>query len=215
MTKAIVFDLDGTLIDSAPDLHAALNKTLVGEGVRPVTLSDTIRFIGHGIPNLVHQGREFRGIDASRQEAMTKAMFAHYLASPSALTKPYAGAVTCLQDLRMRGFAIGLCTNKALAPTLEILKALDLAQYFDHVTGGDSLPQKKPDPAPLHACFAALGEPLLYVGDSEVDAETAVNAGVDFALFTEGYRKSPLDQMPHQYAFADFPGLLAYIDGLK
>lgn len=215
MAKAIVFDLDGTLIDSAPDLHVALNTTLIAEGVAPVTLAETIGFIGHGIPQLVNQARAFRGIDPARQEGMVGAMFAAYLAKPSALTQPYPGAVACLQGLRERGFAIGLCTNKALAPTLDILKDLDLAQYFDHVTGGDSLAQKKPDPAPLLACFNALGAPVLYVGDSEVDAQTAANAGLRFALYTQGYRRTPVDQMPQDFAFAEFGDLIRYIDGLE
>lgn len=208
---AIVFDLDGTLIHSAPDLHVALNRVLEGEGVPPVGLGDTMRFIGHGIPNLVRQAQEFRQIDPARLPAMVEAMFAHYLASPSALTRPYPGVVEALTQLRDQGYALGICTNKALAPTLEILRNLDLAQFFPAVIGGDSLPQKKPDPAPLLASFAALGPALAYVGDSEVDAETAAAAGIPFALYTEGYRKSPVEALPHQLAFADYSRLLDWL----
>jgi len=213
MRGAIVFDLDGTLIDSAPDLHVALNHVLRAEGADPVTLAETMRFIGHGIPSLVQQARQARGLPAAREAGMVQAMFHHYLASPAALTRPYPGAVAALEDLAAAGFALGLCTNKALAPTQEILRALDLERYFGVVIGGDSMPEKKPDPAPLLAAFAALGPPVLYVGDSEVDAETAVRAGVPFALFTEGYRKTPVAELPHRFAFgrfADLPGLLAY-----
>ena len=123
MKGAIVFDLDGTLIDSAPDIHVALNKTLADEGAPAVTLTQTIGFIGHGIPNLVRQAREALAIDPARQEPMTAAMFAHYLAAPSVLTRPYEGVVDCLDALTAAGHPLGLCTNKALEPTLEILDA--------------------------------------------------------------------------------------------
>lgn len=212
--RAIVFDLDGTLIHSAPDLHVALNRVLEGEGVPPVDMSDTMRFIGHGIPSLVRQAQEFRQLDPARLPVMVEAMFAHYLASPSALTRPYPGVIEALTYLRDQGYALGICTNKALEPTLEILRNLDLAQYFPTVIGGDSLPQKKPDPAPLLATFAALGTPLAYVGDSEVDAETAVAAGIPFALYTDGYRKSPVEALPHSLAFADYGQLIGWIGTL-
>lgn len=211
---AIVFDLDGTLIDSAPDLHVALNKVLQGEGAAQVELAETMRFIGHGIPNLVRQAQEFRQIDPARLPEMIKAMFAHYLAAPSELTRPYAGVTDTLSALRGAGHPLGLCTNKALEPTLQILRALDLAQYFDAVIGGDSLAQKKPDPAPLLATYAQLGRPLAYVGDSEVDAETAERAGICFALFTRGYRKSPIVDLPHNFAFAKFASLPGWIASL-
>lgn len=201
MTGAIVFDLDGTLIDSAPDLHVALNKVLEGEGAAPVTLAETQGFIGHGIPSLVQEARLARNLPADRQAAMTDAMFRHYLAAPADLTRPYPGAVDFLSLLRDRGHPLGLCTNKALAPTLEILDALDLRRFFDVVVAGDSLPQKKPDPAPLLAAFAPLGMPLCSIGDSEVDAETAARAGIRFGLHLRGYRKAPPGALRHGFAF--------------
>lgn len=212
MTIAIVFDLDGTLVDSAPDLHVALNKVLAGEGAAPVTLAETAGFIGHGIPHLVGLARTARGLPPTREADMTVAMFRHYLAAPAALTRPYPGVTQALEALTAAGFRLGLCTNKALAPTEEILGALDLRRHFAVVIGGDSLPQKKPDPAPLRAAFAPLGQPHLYIGDSEVDAATAAAASVSFGLFTRGYRKTPVADLPHRLAFDDFgqlPGLVA------
>ena len=85
-------------------------------------------------------------------------MLAHYTAHPADLTRPYPGVVNTLAQLRAAGHALGVCTNKAHAPALQILEALDLARFFDVVIGGDSLPVKKPDPAPLHAAFEALGQ---------------------------------------------------------
>lgn len=212
---AIVFDLDGTLIDSAPDLHAALNKVLTEEAAEPVSLTETIGFIGHGIPNLVRTALAFRGLDPSRLEPMTASMFRHYLASPSALTQIYPGVLAALTQLKESGYPLGLCTNKALAPTLEILTSLKLNGFFDVVIGGDSLPQKKPHPAPLQAAFAQLGAPLLYVGDSEVDAETAKAAEIPFALYTQGYRKTPVDELPQRIAFDHFDALLPEIAAIE
>lgn len=212
MRGAIVFDLDGTLVDSAPDIRAALNRVLAAEGAAPVSLAETVSFVGHGIPQLVRQAREARGLGPDRQDAMTAAMLAIYLAEPAALTRPYAGAVACLERLCALGHPLGLCTNKALAPTHAILDALDLGRFFGVIIGGDSLAQKKPDPAPLHAAFAALGAPLLYVGDSEIDAATAEAAGVAFALFTEGYRKTPVAGLRHGFAFDRYDALVAYVE---
>lgn len=208
---AIVFDLDGTLIDSAPDLHAALNKVLTDEGAAAVSLQQTRSFIGHGIPHLVHAARLASGIDPAREAAMTAAMFRHYMAAPARLSRPYPGAIACLETLQARGHPLGLCTNKAIAPTRMILEALGLARFFPVVIGGDSVAQKKPDPAPLHAAFAPLGPPLLYVGDSEVDSETARAAGIPFALHTEGYRKADVRELPLAFAFSDFAELAAWL----
>ncbi len=211
MRGAIVFDLDGTLVDSAPDIRAALNRVLAGEGAAPVTLAETVSFVGHGIPRLVRQAREARGLGPDRQDAMTEAMLAIYLAAPATLTRPYAGVTACLEALCALGHPLGLCTNKALAPTLAILDTLELSRFFRVIIGGDSLPQKKPDPAPLHAAFAALGSPFLYVGDSEIDAAAAEAAGVAFALFTEGYRKAPVAGLRHGFAFDRYDDLVAFV----
>jgi len=213
MTPAIVFDLDGTLIDSAPDLHVALNLTLAEQGVAPMSLEQTKGFIGHGITNLVDQARQASDLPAAQQAEMVKAMFRHYLASPAVLTRPYPGAAEALMSLSAAGFALGLCTNKALVPTLEILATLGLRQYFGKVIGGDSLPQKKPDPAPLLAACEGIGRPALFVGDSEVDAATAAAAGLPFALFTKGYRKAPVADLPHALAFDDYSELSASVLG--
>lgn len=206
MRDAIVFDLDGTLIDSAPDLHFALNRVLGDEGAAPVTLEETVGFIGHGLPHLVRLAHRHRGLAADRLAPMTEAMAALYLARPDARTRPYPGVIAALEALQAAGHPLGICTNKPLAPTWAILEALGLRRFFTVVIGGDSLAARKPDPAPLWAAFEGLGGggAGLYVGDSEVDAETAVAAGVPFALFTKGYRKSPLSALAHDLAFDAF-----------
>ncbi|MBN8293980.1 phosphoglycolate phosphatase [Rhodobacter sp. NTK016B] len=210
----IVFDLDGTLIDSAPDLHAAINRVLAEWGKAPFDLPTVKRFIGNGIPALVTLARQSRGLDEAEQPLMVARMFAHYTAAPATLTRPFPHVIPALQRLVAGGARLGLCTNKAESPTLSILTALKMERYFDTVIGGDSLPTQKPDPAPLLAAFDGLGGSGLYIGDSEVDAECARRAGVPFALFTRGYRKTPVDQLPHVLAFDDFAGLTERLTAL-
>ena len=206
--RAIVFDLDGTLIDSAPDIQAAVNRMLAGEELAPLDRATVISFVGNGLPKLVERVMAVRGIDAKRHGDLTQVTLNHYNAASSELTQPYPNMVKALEQLQAEGFLIGLCTNKPEAPARKILDDMGLARFFGAVLGGDSLSVKKPDPEPLRAVFRALGvESGLYVGDSEVDAATAEAAGVPFALFTLGYRKTPIEDMPHDHAFDDFAAL--------
>ena len=215
MTSAIVFDLDGTLVDSAPDLHAAANRMLAEFGQAPLSLEKVTSFIGNGIPNLVRLARLESGLPEAEEERMKALMLANYTAHPADLTRPYPGVVEALVALRQAGYRLGVCTNKFRAPSVQILDALNLSQYFDVVIGGDSLDAKKPDPAPLHAAFTALKAPaLLYVGDSEVDAETAERAQIAFALYTRGYRKTPVAELTTTFTFDAYAQLVAQIKSL-
>ena len=215
MSGAIVFDLDGTLIDSAPDLHAAANRMLADRNQPPLSLEKITSFIGNGIPNLVRLVMEERGIPLSDEGRMKEAMMDHYTAHPADLSQPYAGVVEVLSALKDNGHPLGVCTNKSRAPTIQILDALDLDRFFDVVIAGDSLSVKKPDPAPLMATFNALNAPpFLYVGDSEIDAETAQRADVAFGLFSKGYRKTPVADLPSTFVFDEFTSLMDRISQL-
>ena len=209
---AIVFDLDGTLIDSAPDIHAAANRMLAGEGLDPLDLATITSFIGNGLPKLVERVMRTSGIDPDQHARLSEITLDFYNAAPADLTVIYPGMRAALEQLRASGHVLGLCTNKPEVPARSILDLLGLAGLFDVVIGGDSLPVKKPDPAPLHRAFEGLGQPdRVYVGDSEVDAQTAQNAGAPFILFTQGYRKRPVDELPHaaRYEQANaLPGLV-------
>jgi phosphoglycolate phosphatase len=118
------------------------------------------------------------------------------------LTTLYPGVTTMLDTLAQRGHAMGICTNKPEGATRAILRHFGL--HFPVIIGGDTLPQRKPDPTPLHTAHAMLGGgPMIFVGDSEVDAATARAAALPFALFTRGYRSTPIADMPHDLAFDD------------
>lgn len=207
--RAIVFDLDGTLIDSAPDLHRAANGVLAAEGLPPVTLAEVKGFIGHGTPVFVDRMMLRAGLppDPATHRRLHDAYLAAY-GDIIRLTEPYPGVGAALERLASAGWRMGVCTNKPMAPTRSALRRFGWEGLFGAVIGGDSLPERKPHPAPLRACFAALGRgPGVYVGDSEVDGETAERAGIAFLLFTEGYRKLAVAGIPHRAAFADWVGL--------
>jgi len=214
--RPVVFDLDGTLIDSAPDIHRVANAVLALEGLAPISFAEARSFIGSGVPAFVARALAARGLegDADRHARMVAAFTERYEDAHD-LTTPYPGAAEALARLADAGHPLGLCTNKPHGPALAALRHFGLDGLFAAVVGGDSLPERKPDPAPLLETVARLGcGAAVFVGDSEVDAETARRAGVPFLLFTEGYRKGPADTLPHRAAFADWSALPALVAAL-
>ena len=184
--RAVVFDLDGTLVDSAPDLHAAANAFLAERG--------------HATPEHV--------------AAALPRFSAIYSAAPSALSSLYPGVTEALARLEADGLVLGICTNKPEVPARRVVEDFALARFFSGLVGGDSLARRKPDPAPLHHLAGLLQveeRAVIFVGDSEVDAATAAAAGVPFMLFTEGYRKSPVEAIPHAARFSHFDALRSLI----
>ena len=215
--KGVVFDLDGTLIHSAPDLHAAAARMMEVFGRPAPSLADVTSFVGNGIPMLVTRVLANDGAQEAVDHDAALARFrAHYLANPSALTEPYDGVLPMLETLKAEGFKLGICTNKSSDMTLRIVSELELAPYFDAIIGGDTLAVRKPEPDPLRLTFGELGlraEGGLYVGDSEVDAATARAAGSSFALYTGGYRKTAPEDLTTDFVFDSFDDLTAYILG--
>ena len=208
----IVFDLDGTLIDSEHDICGVANKTLEARGLEPITMAQTRAFVGNGASVFIDKMRAVRGIDQSEHDAILAEFIAHYETAVE-LTEIYPGVVGALTDLRAKGHRLGICTNKPIKPTLAVVKHLNLEGFFDTILGGDSLPVRKPDPAPLQKAFDDLGTgPRLYVGDSDVDAATASALGVPFFLYTEGYRKVPVAELAHDHAFSHFDALSGLVE---
>lgn len=214
---AVVFDLDGTLIDSAPDLQAVANILLSQEGRRPITLTEAHSFVGQGVKVFVRRMMVARDLDAESPDfqRLLAGFMERYEAAVN-LTVLYPHVVTVLEQLRAQGVRLGLCTNKPLAPTRAVLRHFGLADFFAAVVGGDSLPVNKPDPATLRHCLDLMGERVcVYVGDSEVDAALAQNTGMPFAFFTRGYCHVPVEALPHSMSFDDFadlPRLLAQVE---
>jgi len=213
---AIVFDLDGTLIDSAPDIHATANKVFTDKGLQPFPFVTVKGFIGNGVGVLVNRLLQSQGLDPTGPlQAELVADFVRIYEEAFDLTSIYPGVIDALEALSAQGHRLGICTNKPEGPARAALRHFGLDRHMRIVIGGDSLPQRKPDPAPLLAAMAQLGPgPALFVGDSEVDAETARAAGVALALFTEGYRNTPVEVLGAKLIFNDFlalPGLVAHL----
>lgn len=203
MRARIVFDLDGTLIDSAPDIQGIANAVLDGVGAAPITLEETRSFIGEGIGVFIAKMRAARSIPDSEHERLLEQFIARYDDAVT-LTVPYPGVFDTLETLAQT-HRLGICTNKLHRPCMAVLRHLGLDGFFGSVWGGDNPLGRKPHPSALVAAFEELGEgPRIYVGDSEVDAETARRASIPFFLFTEGYRKQPVDSIEHEQAFEEF-----------
>jgi phosphoglycolate phosphatase len=209
MIRAVIFDLDGTLVDSAPDIHAAALALLEERGAPPVALAQVHGFVGAGIANFVERcldavGKPAKGADLARATERFKEL---YGTAPAELTRPYDGVEAMLGALSARGLLLGVCTNKLEVFTRQVLKGVGLDRHLRAAVGGDTLKVMKPDPAPLRHCAKLLGvgiDEALYVGDSETDADTAKAAGMAFALYSGGYRKRPLALFEDCFIFHEF-----------
>ncbi len=205
MTAVVVFDLDGTLVDSLADIAAAVNRMLDEDGQKALDVVTIRQFVGNGLPKLVERVIAHLSLDPARHEELTQKTLAIYEGTASDSTTPYPGVIQALTQLREMGCAMGVCTNKPEGPARKVLSDLNLNGYFDSVIGGDTLPMRKPDPRHLLASFDALPSvgPRIFVGDSEVDAETAHRAEIPFLLFSEGYSKTPVADLPHAALYGD------------
>jgi phosphoglycolate phosphatase len=209
----IAFDLDGTLVDSAPDMHAAANRTLARAGRSEITLAQTRTFIGDGVPRFVE--RALWATDpAPTDDALTRItadFIADYEENASVLTRPYPEVVETLAALAARGHRLAVCTNKPQTASDNLLRDLDLARFFELVGAGDRYPVRKPDPGHLLGLLAELEvapADALMVGDNENDAETARGAGVRFVLVPYGYARAPLAELPATYRVESFGAIL-------
>lgn len=206
--KAIIFDLDGTLIHSAPDLHAAVNTMLSDLDRSPLDLAKVTSFIGNGVEMLVERSLDATGgYDAPLKPVALDLFMTFYQRNMTTLTRPYPGVVTTLQAFSDAGIPLGICTNKPTKPAQEICDQLDLTRFFNVVLGAEDGHPKKPDPAPLLNCakiLDVLPSEALYVGDSTIDFTTARNAGVPFRLFSSGYLNAPLPDVSEAERFEDW-----------
>jgi phosphoglycolate phosphatase len=192
--KAIIFDLDGTLVDSARDLRDAMNALLAEEGLRQIDLAEVKSMIGDGVAKLVERAVSATRGDLSRLPALVTRFLQIYEANASRHTEAYPGVVETLTGLRGLGFALAIVTNKPYAVTIDILEALGLRTYFNAVIGGDTLPECKPHPAPILMALKQLGiepESALMVGDNYHDVQAARAAGVRAFAVTYGYSHKP------------------------
>lgn len=191
MTRAVVFDLDGTLVDSAPDIAWGINRMLADHGIAKLPVRDIERLTGEGAGVLVARVLEQVGVaaDDARVARDTATYLAHYRARPCVDSTLFADAAETVAALRRAGIRLGVCTNKPEALAIEVLRALDLLDAMDQVVGADTTPARKPDPLPLLHTLRALGvapADCIYVGDTAIDLACARAAGVPCRIVNWG-----------------------------
>ena len=200
--KGVLFDLDGTLIDSAPDLHVAANKLLNEENGQNITLEQTIGMIGDGVPKIVERAFEATGHSIKEEAELAefvKRYLAFYEPNSANLTIPFPGAVECLRRLSLKKYKMAVCTNKPFVATQKILSKLGLAGFFSAIIGGDTLPGiKKPDPGHLLAALKIMNispKNAVMIGDHANDVNAARASQLPVIICRFGYTNGPAENL--------------------
>ena len=209
----VVFDLDGTLVDTAPDLVATLNAILGQERLPPLPLEAARNLIGHGARRLLERGFEAAGapLPADREGELFDRFIARYRAHIADESRPFPGVRKALGALRAAGAGLAVCTNKPTDLAVALLQALGLRGLFAAVVGPDAAAARKPDPRHLAAAVAAAGGGMaraVMVGDAPTDADAARAAGVPLVLVSFGYTEIPAAELAPDVLiehFADLP----------
>ena len=212
----VVFDLDGTLIHSLPDIAAAANRLLVAEGRAPLPPEQIRSMIGDGAGTLVERTFAVSGGLPGPDLAPYLARFLReYEPRAAENTEPFPGVLDTLERLRANGYRLALCTNKPSVATREVLEAFSMAHLFEVVIGGDEVPAMKPDPRHVTAVLDRLGAAVTeatYVGDSINDVTASHAAGLPCILVSFGYTRTPVGELGAESVidhFEDLPAALA------
>jgi phosphoglycolate phosphatase len=196
----VAFDLDGTLVDTAPDLVGTLNVLLAQEGIAPLPLGDARPFIGRGARWLIERGFQAAGapLDPQQTPGLFDRFIAHYLAHIADESRPFPGVEAALDRLKAAGAKLCVCTNKRTDLSVALLETVGLADRFDAIVGADAAPAIKPDPRHLIAAVEAVGggmEKAILVGDAATDAGAARAAGAHLILVSFGYTEIPAQEL--------------------
>ena len=189
---ALIFDLDGTLVDTAPDLWAATNHVMKTLKRRPLAMAEVRSFVGHGAKTLIARGCAATGepVDERTLETLYQEFIVYYVANIAEASRPYPGLIAFLDKCREAGIPMGVCTNKLESLSVRLIHALGLSPYFGAIVGPDTIGIAKPDPRPLRETLLRLGRAdarAVMFGDSETDIRTAQNAGVPVVAVSFGY----------------------------
>jgi phosphoglycolate phosphatase len=208
----LAFDLDGTLVDSAPDIISALNKVLVEQGITPFHLDEARPMIGRGAMELLRRAYRLAGapLPPENEAPLLARLLELYEADICTLTKPFEGLMEALDRLEAAGARFCVCTNKHTRLSRLLVEKLGWTHRFATNRGADSVPAKKPDAGHLQACVDDMGGDIrrtIMIGDSETDFLTARNAGVPSILVTFGYSENPIRDLTPD-AFIDHYGEL-------
>jgi phosphoglycolate phosphatase len=196
----IVFDLDGTLVDTAPDLVASLNHTIAQNDLAPVGYEDLTHLVGQGARVMIARAFALRGAPLADEEipALLERFISHYAAGMPGLSRPYPGLVEALDRLRVAGYLLAVCTNKMEGLARPLIETLGLTGYFTAITGGDTFAVRKPDAAHLTGTIELAGgvtHKALMIGDSINDILAARNAGIPSIAVPFGYSDVAVDTL--------------------
>jgi len=210
----IVFDLDGTLVETAPDLLAALNHVLGDEGLGPIQLADIRTMIGHGAKAMIRAGLSQHGrpdpLDAEI-DRLWRTFLDYYQANIAVHSRPFAGLVPLLAELRAAGAILAVCTNKTQALSERLLDALDLSKDFSAIVGADAVPEKKPCGDHILRAISAAGgsqDKAIMVGDSRTDERAALDAGLPFIFVPFGYESASPEEITADAVVESYSGFL-------
>ena len=209
MSRCLVLDLDGTLVDSVPDLQGALNRLMATRGLASFSTPATQAMVGDGARVLVERG--FAARNARMTDADYDKFIADYTINAAALSRPYPGVAVTLQVLADAGWSLAVCTNKPEIPARALLGTLKLNHFFASIGGGDSFPVRKPDPGHLLATIASAGcspADSIMVGDHHNDIHASVGAGVRCIWAKWGYGVDVPGASAVAEQFTDLPQVL-------
>jgi phosphoglycolate phosphatase len=218
-SPTIVFDLDGTLVDTAPDLIGALNHVLAREGLSPLPLASARTMIGAGARKLLERGLEAEGrfVGPEEMNRLTADFIAYYAENIAVESRPFAGLELALDELAARGCRFAVCTNKLEWLSKRLLDALGLSPRFAAICGADTFGVAKPDPAILRQTILRAGGELatsVMVGDAGTDVGAARRAGVPVIGCTFGYTDVPIAELKPDGLIDHMQQLPAAIDAL-
>jgi phosphoglycolate phosphatase len=217
--RILICDLDGTLVDSAPDLTSAVGDLLAEAGRPPLTEAAVRRMVGDGVAKLVERALAASGgvPDAAALAAHVTRYLTFYEGRMTEMTRPYPGAVETLSGLKDSGWRLAVCSNKPEGPIRHILTALSLDGLFEAVAGGDTFAVRKPDPGHLHGLLETLGATpgeAVMLGDSRNDVLAARGAGLPVIAIASGYGPVPAHELGANAlieTFAELPAALSAI----
>ena len=207
--SAYIFDLDGTLVDTAPDLMGAHNHVMKKFGHAEKKLSDIKSLAGKGAWVMMQRSFKEEIKSEETKKAMTKEFIDFYSKNIDTYSKPLKGLVKFLDWAKNKNISMAVCTNKQERLAIDLLKKLNIYKYFEYVAGSDTFAFNKPDPRHLTDVVEIIGGDLnktMMVGDSEVDEMAARNAKVPFVLVEDGYTEKTSKQISHEVLIKDFIG---------
>ena len=203
----ILFDLDGTIVDTAPDLMEAHNHVMRKFGHEQKKLSDIKSLAGKGAWLMMQKAFKREISDEKIKKEMTKEFINYYSKNIDNGSKPIEGVVNFFEWAKSKNISMAVCTNKQERLAVDLLRKIKLYDYFEYIAGCDTFNFNKPDPRHLTNVVEIINGNLnktLMVGDSEVDASSAINAKIPFVLIENGYTEKTINEIPHDDAIKNF-----------